>query len=124
MDNLIFAVIALCWGWLLPRHNTQVQFLQAQLRILRARLKAERIILSPGERAELLRLGGELDHRVAELLHVVKPETYRRWRQEQKREKVPKRLGNPRTNSNVGTPAECQSFERLSQVRSLRIRAH
>jgi hypothetical protein len=37
-------------------------------------VKAERIILTPTERAELLRLGGELDHQVGELLQVVKPD--------------------------------------------------
>ena len=82
MDNLLFAVVALCWRWLQPRHNVQVQFLQAQIRVLRARVKSERILLSPEERAELLRLGGEMDHQVGELLHVVKPDTYRRWRRE------------------------------------------
>jgi putative transposase len=68
MDNLLFAVVALCWRWLQPRHNVQVQFLQAQIRVLRVRVKAERIILTPAERAELLRLGGELDYQVGELL--------------------------------------------------------
>lgn len=39
-------------------------------------MKQERIIDS-AQRAELLRLGGELDHRVGDLLQVVKPDTYR-----------------------------------------------
>jgi putative transposase len=76
MDNLIFAVVALCARWLEPRHNAQIQFLQAKARMLRARVKAERILLNPTERAELLRLGGELDLQVGDLLHVVKPEAY------------------------------------------------
>jgi len=36
-----------------------------------------------------------MDHQVGELLQVVKPETYRRWRQEQNRGKVPKGVGRP-----------------------------
>lgn len=95
VDNLLLAVVALCSRWLQPRHNVQVQFLEAQIRILRERVKAERIILSPTERAELLRLGSELEHQVGELLHVVKPDTYRRWRQDQKQGKVPKGVGRP-----------------------------
>ena len=95
MDNLLLAVVALCWRWLQPRHNVQVQFLQAQIRVLRARVKSERILLSPEERAELLRLGGEMDHQVGELLHVVKPDTYRRWRQEQKRGRAARGVGRP-----------------------------
>jgi hypothetical protein len=47
MDNLIFAVVALCARWLEPRHNAQIQFLQAQIRMLRARIPSERIIVSP-----------------------------------------------------------------------------
>jgi len=95
VDNLLLAVVALCWRWLQPRHNVQMQFLQAQIRVLRARVKSERILLSPEERAELLRLGSEMDHQVGELLHVVKPDTYRRWRQEQKRGRAARGVGRP-----------------------------
>ena len=101
MDNLIFAVVALCARWLEPRHNAQIQFLQAQARMLRARVKSERIILNPTERAELLRLGGELDHCVGDLLHVVKPEAYRRWRLGQARGQSPKGVGRPQLAQEV-----------------------
>lgn len=95
MDNLVFAVVALCARWMEPRHNAQIRFLQAQIRMLRARIPSERIIVSPEERAELLRLGRELDHDVKELIRIVKPETYRRWRQERTRGRVPKGVGRP-----------------------------
>lgn len=36
-------------------------------------------VLTPEERAELLRLGNEIDHDVADVMLVVKPQTYRRW---------------------------------------------
>ena len=38
---------------------------------------------TPAERAELLRIGALLDHEVADLMHVVRPATYHRWRREQ-----------------------------------------
>lgn len=57
MDTVLFALMTLATRWLQPRHNAQVQFFQAQIRILRARIPSERLILSPVERAELLRLG-------------------------------------------------------------------
>src|SRR5690606_37161752 len=81
--------------------NVQVQFLQAQIRVLRARVKAGRILLSPEERAELLRLGSEMGHQVGVFLHVVKPDTYRRWRQEQKRGRVAKGVGRPSLTQEV-----------------------
>jgi len=97
VDNLLFALISLAVRWLEPRHNAQIQFLQEQIRILRARLDAERIVPTPAERAELLRIGALLDHGVAELLHVVKPGTYHRWRREQRGGRAPKAAGRPPT---------------------------
>lgn len=67
MDNLLFALISLAMRWLEPRHNAQLQFLREQIRILRARVDAERIVPTPSERAELLRIGALLDHEVTVL---------------------------------------------------------
>jgi len=95
METVLFALTSLAKRWLQPRHNAQVQFLREQIRILRSRIPSERIIVSPVERAELMRLGALLDHEVKDLIHVVKPETYRRWRQERARGKEPKFVGRP-----------------------------
>lgn len=70
--------------WLLvqsfaPRHNAQIRFLKAQLAILRKRVPTERIVPTPAEKAELLRLGAELGHAVRPVLEVVQLATYRRW---------------------------------------------
>jgi putative transposase len=65
--------------WFRPRYNAQLQLMAAQIRILRARIDTDRIVPTPKEKAELLRLGAALDHDVAEVMHVVQPETYRRW---------------------------------------------
>ena len=69
METLLFALTSLAKRWLQPRHNAQVQFLREQIRILRARIPSERIIVSPVERAELMRLGALLDHEVRDLIH-------------------------------------------------------
>ena len=60
METLLFALTSLAKRWLQPRHNAQVQFLREQIRILRARIPSERIIVSPVERAELMRLPATL----------------------------------------------------------------
>lgn len=40
----------------MPRHNAQLRLLKAEIDILRARIQSQRIILSPAEKAELLRI--------------------------------------------------------------------
>lgn len=63
----------------LPQHNAQLRLLKAQITILRARIPTQRIILSPTEKAELLRIGEECGHDVDGLMEVAKPATYKRW---------------------------------------------
>lgn len=47
--------------------------------MLRSRVDTSRIVLTPKERAELLRLGAAMDHEIDGLMHVVVPETYKNW---------------------------------------------
>ena len=82
METLLYALISLAMRWLEPRHNAQLQFLREQIRILRARVDAERIVPTPAERAELLRIGALLDHEVSDLMHVVRRANYQRWRRD------------------------------------------
>jgi putative transposase len=63
----------------MPRHNAQLRLLKAQIKILRARVQTQRIILSPAEKAELLCIGEECRHDVDRLLEVAKLATYKRW---------------------------------------------
>ncbi len=63
----------------MPRHNAQLPLLKAQIRILRTRIPTQRIILSPDEKAERLRIGAECGHEIDGLLEVAKPATCRRW---------------------------------------------
>jgi putative transposase len=70
--------------------------LEAQIRILRSRIDVTRIVPTPQEKAELLRLGAMVDHDVTEMMHVVQPETYRRWVRQSRRGIVFKPSGRPR----------------------------
>ena len=96
MERAFLAVLSLAMQWYRPRYNTQVQFLEAQIRILRARIDADRIVPTPREKSELLRLGQALGHDVREHLHVVRLETYRKWVRQAKRGVPFKRSGRPR----------------------------
>jgi putative transposase len=70
--------------------------LQAQIRVLRSRIDVSRIVPTPQEKAELLRIGTLLGHDVAEVMHVVQPETYRKWVRQSRCGIVFKRSGRPR----------------------------
>jgi putative transposase len=70
--------------------------LQAQIRMLRSRIDVSRIVPTPQEKAELLRLGAMVGHDVGEVIHVVQPETYCKWVRQSKRVVVLKRSGRPR----------------------------
>jgi putative transposase len=78
-----------------PRYDARLQFLAYQVKMLRSRIDDERIYTTPEERAELTRLGEQLDHEISDVMLVVKPETYRGWlRPKEEKHKKP---GRPRT---------------------------
>jgi putative transposase len=97
MERIEFAVLALVSRWFLPRYNAHLQLLEAQIRMLRNRIEVSRIVPTPAEKAELLRLGVLLGHDVAGVMHIVQPETYRRWLRERSRGRKPKLAGRPPT---------------------------
>jgi putative transposase len=96
MDHLFFSLLTLVLQWFRPRYNVHLQLLQAQIRMLRSRIDVSRIVPTPEEKAELLRLGGQVDHDVADVMHVVQPETYRKWVRQSRHGVVFKRAGRPR----------------------------
>lgn len=96
MERVFYFVLSLALQWFRPRYNAQLQFLEAQIRILRSRVDATRIVPNPVEKAELLRLGALFDHDVSEVMHVVRPKTYRKWVRQAKRGIAFKRSGRPR----------------------------
>lgn len=97
MEAHVFSLFALVAQWFRHRYNARLQILEAQIRILRPRVDASRIVPTPKEKSELLRIGASLDHDVADVLHVVQPETYRKWVRQSRRGVAFKPLGRPRT---------------------------
>lgn len=86
-----------------PRHSAQSRFLKAQLRILRRRIPAGRIVPGPDEKAELLRLGEGCGHDVAEILEIVQPRTYRRRLNDVRRGGSPNARGGPGSDKTSAT---------------------
>ena len=80
----------------MPRHNAQMRLLKAQIHILRARIPAQRIILSPAEKSELLRIGAECGHDIDGLMEVARPATYKRWLAQMRDGRAFKAVGRPR----------------------------
>jgi putative transposase len=97
MDRVVFGVMTLAMQWLNPRFNARMQFLEAQIRMLRSRVDASRIVPTPRERTELLRFGAAMDHEIEVLMHVVVPETYKKWLRQKRGGHTPKVSGRPRT---------------------------
>ena len=96
---------------LAARRDARIRLLRLQVELLKARVPGDRVILTPGERARLLRQGAELGHDVEGLLEIVTAKTYRRWLREKARAKRPGRVGRPR----VITTAVRQLIRRLAR---------
>ena len=70
MNSTFSLLIVFLTQLFMPRHNAQLRLLKAQIQILRNRIPTQRIILSPEEKAELLRIGAECGHDIDGLLEV------------------------------------------------------
>ncbi len=90
---MYFAIAGLVTQYFEPRFNVKLQLLIYQIGMLRRRIDAMKIIPTPQERTELMRLGEELDHDIDGLMFVVRPESYKRWVRECKRGRYWKPLG-------------------------------
>jgi putative transposase len=64
MKSTLSLLLVFLNHFFMPRHNAQLRLLKAQIAILRARIPTQRIILSPAEKAELLRIGAECGHEI------------------------------------------------------------
>ena len=84
-----------------PRYNTRMTFLQLHISILRKRIGTERIVPSPKEKTELLRIGNTIDHNINDLLVIVKPATYRCWLNHKRKKADFKHSGYPQINQDI-----------------------
>ena len=66
MKKVAFFLVALVVQWFQPRYNAKLQLLKAQIRILRTRIDTNRIVPTPAEKDELLRIGESIEHDVAD----------------------------------------------------------
>jgi putative transposase len=96
MNSTISLLLVFLNQFFMPRHNAQLRLLKAQIAILRARIPTERIILSPAEKAELLRIGDECGHDIDGLMEVAKPATYKRWLAQMRVGRPFQAVGRPR----------------------------
>ena len=113
MSHAFKTVLWMFLQFFAPRHNAQIRFLKAQVGILRKRIPAERIVPSPAEKAELLRIGAEVGHDVRPVLEIVTPATYRRWLNDARRGKRPKKSGRPHLAQEVKDLIICIGRENL-----------
>jgi putative transposase len=96
MSHAFQTVLWMFLQHLAPRHNAQIRFLKAQIQILRRRIPTKRIVPNPDEKSELLRLSKEFGHDINLVMNIVKPSTYRRWINDAKKSRKPKKSGRPR----------------------------
>ena len=96
MNSTLSILLVFLNQFFMPRHNAQLRLLKAQITILRTRIPTERIILSPAEKAELLRIGEECGHDVDGLMKVAKPATYKRWLSQMRGGRPFQAVGRPR----------------------------
>jgi len=99
--NLLFVLFTFLAHRFLPKYDVRMQLLMFQIKMLRDRIDDQRIVPTPEERAEILRLGNEINHDVADVMLVVKPQTYRRWLSPKAKTSSPKPAGRPGTAEDI-----------------------
>jgi putative transposase len=104
MNRATFALGLLMSQFIEPRFNTKLQLLIFQIGMLRNRIDALKIVPTPRERTELMRLGELLGHDVSVLMIVVRPDTYKKWVRDHNRGKdwvLAGRRGTPEAIRNL-----------------------
>lgn len=80
-----------------PKYDTKMKLLAFQNTILRDRIADTRIVPTGRERAELIRLGAEIDHDISDVMMVVKPATYKGWLRQRNPDRKKRKPGRPKT---------------------------
>jgi hypothetical protein len=91
-----------------------MQLLIFQIRMLRDRIDDQRIVPTPEERGGLLWLGNEINHDAADVMLVVKPQTYRLWLSPKAKARSPKPAGRPGTAEDIVVLIPRMTTENLS----------
>ncbi|NOT01744.1 MAG: transposase [Phycisphaerales bacterium] len=110
MVRSLYAIVHLIVEAQAARRDARIRFLKAQVEILRRKLGGNRVIPGPDDRARLLAIGAELDHRVADVIGIVTPRTYSRWVIEQREGRKSRTAGRPRIGRDV-----CELVQRLAR---------
>jgi len=97
MNRLVFLILySLLERRFRPAYDARLRFLETQIRILRSRIGTSRIVPSPEEKLDLLRIGLILDYDVGDVIHIVQLETYKSWIRKQTRLPGFNRSGRPK----------------------------
>ncbi len=91
--STVMLIITEAWS---VRRDVKLRMMKLQLELMRERLPGNRVILTPEERARLLRLGDEIEHQVHDVIDIVGVKTYRRWVRERDAGVAAGRVGRPR----------------------------
>ena len=75
----------------------QIEFMRAEMRMLRKRIPQKRIFLTAEEKQELLELGEPIGSGLKHLISIVSYGTFLRWKRKKNSGEEPKRMGRPRT---------------------------
>ncbi len=99
MQRWLSALVHLLFESFQARRDARIRILLAQVEMLRRKLDRNRVILSPEDRAYLLRIGSELGHDVNDVLGIVTHQTCRRCVRERQGGREPRRVGRPRVST-------------------------
>jgi putative transposase len=110
MPSWLFALLHLLVEAWSARRDARVRFLMAQVTILRRKLGGNWVVPSSDDRAWLLAIGAELDHRVSDVIGIVTPQTYCRWVMEQREGRRARKAGRPKVARNA-----CELIKRLAR---------
>ena len=91
---LLFMLASSSEGYL----RRQIEFLKAEVEMLRKRVPKKRIFLDNEEKERLLNLGEAIGPKISKLITIVHPRTYQRWLERKSRgEKPMKKMGRTKT---------------------------
>ncbi|WP_136078984.1 transposase [Pontiella desulfatans] len=94
--QVVFILIS---RFFMPRYDARIQMLKYQIKMLRDRIDDPRVITTPEERAELMRLGALIGHEISDIMLVAKPDTYRGWLRKKAGKKPTRKGGRPETDA-------------------------